>query len=105
MVLKKVILAGLVLLPLCLLVVPASFELRVNRRLAIREVAISPALPQVLARRAMPRLRHVVIRVRKALRRRLRRAIHWLRVVRSHSVRSDRSDPSVGSAPPARTTI
>jgi hypothetical protein len=92
MVLKKVILAGLVILPLLLLATIGTQipERQASRRQVIREVAERRHLLQVLAGHRVPRLRHVVVRLRKALRRRLHNAIHWLRVYRRGPSRRSR---------------
>jgi len=87
MVLKKAILAGLVLLPLFLLATIGTQipERQASRRQVIREVAEPRHLLKVLAGHRVPRLRHAVVRLRKALRRRLHKAIHCLRVYRGDS--------------------
>jgi len=91
MVLKKLILPGLVLLSLLFLATMGTqiSERQTIRRQAIREVADFRVQPQSSAGRrlTLPRLRHVVVRLRRAVRRRIHFAIHWLRVHRRHSRR------------------
>jgi hypothetical protein len=104
MVVKKVILAELVLLPLILLATIGTqiSERQAGRRQVIREVTESRLLPQVLAGHTVPRLRHAVIRLRRAIRRRLHHAIHWLRVYRRDSNRAQTSTIQGGKSHDSR---
>lgn len=84
---QMVVFAALVIMLLTLLVMPGArtFE----RRQVTQEVTDSRAQPQIFAghRPILPRLRHAVIRLRRAVRRRLHSAVHWLRVYRRDSIR------------------
>jgi|GEM_PF-3985633 len=98
-----VVFAALVIMLLTLLVMPGArtFE----RRQVTREVTDSRAQPQTLAghRPILPRLRHAIIRLRRAVQQRLHNAIHWLRVYRHKSNRPIQSDGAALRAPSGRT--